>query len=234
MATVPLVENQIDNGQQLLDRLAEAGVAVRAASWMKRPDQDRWTLYIATPNVDEKGQLDAYRQLRPVLRSLGDEWVTSSDVNLVGENDPLVKDVLDLLRRYPHKAPIVPPRTLMGRIPVEEVYVYPLAKTPVTLYHLVYPGAPGVVGILSLDPSVLDSRFFVEMETPEGGKVFQGKAGIDCLVVAPEGARLERNEFGEITLAWDLHGKPQHSSANEVWSLANLRLHGFRLLPRTG
>ena len=31
-------------------------------------------------------------------------------------------------------------------------------------------------------------------------------------------------------VAWDLHGNRVRSSANEVWSLANLNLYGFRFL----
>src|SRR5205823_7021215 len=108
-------------------------------------------LYIATPSVEEKGTLEAYRQLTPVLRSLGDDWVTSSDVMLVGEKHPLVRDALDILRRFPHRMPIRSPRSLLGGIAIEEVYVYPLGKTTVTIYHLVFPGAPEP-GILSLEP----------------------------------------------------------------------------------
>src|SRR4051794_38263401 len=73
MDPVPLVENKIDDGQRIIDRLEEEGVVVRAAAWLKRVDLDRWSLYIATPLVDEKGTLEAYRRLNPALRSLGDD-----------------------------------------------------------------------------------------------------------------------------------------------------------------
>jgi hypothetical protein len=230
MDTVTLVENQIEAGQRLLDQLDKKGFVVRVACWVKPAEEDRWSLYIATPSVDERGKLEAYRQLTPVLRSLGDDWLTSSDVILVGEKHPIVQDVLDLLRRFPHKTPIRSPRSLLGGIPVEEVYVYPLGRTPVTIYHLVFPGAPDVSGILSLDPLLLDGRFSMEVESQGERKEYQGKTGIDCVVAAPEGAKLERDESGDMVLTWDLHGNPMHSGANEVWSLAKLGLHGFRLL----
>jgi len=235
MDTVPLVKNQIDNGRRLLDLLEEDGVVVRAACWVKPFDKDRWTLYIATPSVDEKGKLEAYRQLTPALRSLGDDWVTSSDVTVVGEKHPLAQDALDVLRRFPHKTPIRPPRSPFGGIGVEEVYVYLPRYTPVRLYRLVFPGVPGVSGILSLDPSLLDGRFSVEVESQGERKDYQGRTGIACVVAAPEGAKLERDEFGQMMLAWeDLHGNRKHSSANEVWSLANLELQGFRVLHEPG
>lgn len=230
MDTVTLVENQIDDGQRLLDRLGEQGVVVRAACWVKPVEEDRWSLYIATPSVDEKGTLEAYRQLIPVLRSLGDDWITSSDVVVVGEKHPIVRDALDILRRFPHSKPTQSPRPLLGGIPVEEVYVYPLGRTPVTIYQLVFPGVPEATGILSLDPLLLNGHFSMEIETQGEHHVHQGKTGKACVVAAPEGAKLERDESGQMVLAWDLHGKRMRSSANEVWSLANLGLHGFRFL----
>jgi hypothetical protein len=231
MDTVALVESQIDNGRRLLDRLREEGVAVRAACWVKPFDEDRWTLYIATPSVDEKGKLEAYRQLTPALRSLGDAWVTSSDVTLVGGEHPIARDALEVLRRFPHKAPIRSPRSLLGGVPVEAVYVYPPGEVEVIVYHLIFPGAPPAeCGILSLDPRLLDGRYSVEVESPGERKEYQGKTGISCVVAAPEGAKLERDETGQMVLAWDRHGKRRYSSANEVWSLADLREHGFRIL----
>jgi hypothetical protein len=229
MDTVTLVENKIDEGQRLLDRLVEKGIVVRAACWLKPVEEDRWSLYIATPSVDEKGSLEAYSQLTPVLRSLGDGWLTSSDITLVGEKDPIVQDALDILRRFPHKTPIRSPRSLVGRISVEEVYVYPLGKTAVTIYHLVFPDTPEP-GILSLDSALLNGRFSMEVERQGEHKVYPGKTGIDCVVAAPEGAKLERDPDGEMVLNWELHGKKMRSRANDVWSLANLGLHGFRLL----
>src|SRR5262245_15616266 len=126
MDTVTLVDNRIEEGQRLLDQLEEKGIAVRAACWVKPTDLDRWVLYIATPIWDEKGPLEAYRKLTPVHQSLGNDWLTSSDVTLVGEKHPMVKDAQEILRRFPHRAPIQSPLSLLGGIPVEYVYVYPL------------------------------------------------------------------------------------------------------------
>jgi hypothetical protein len=229
MDSVPLVENKIDAGRRLLDRLGEKGIVVRAACWVKPVDRDRWSLYIATPSVKERDTLPAYRQINPVLRSLGDDWITSSDVVVVGEEHPLVQDARDVLRHFPHRTPIGSPRFLLGGIPVEGLYVYPLGQVEVTVHHLVFPGTTES-GILSLDPLLLNGRFSMEIERQGERKEYQGKTGIDCVVAAPEGAKLERDESGQMVLAWDLHGRRMHSCANEVWSLANLGLHGFRFL----
>lgn len=228
MDTVTLVENQTDDGQRLLDRLREKEFVVRAACWVKPVEEDRWSLWIATPAVDEKGTLAAYRQLVDVLRSLGDSWITSSDIKLVGEKHPVVQDALDILRRFPHRMPTQSPRPLFGGIPVEAVYVYPLGKVNVTIYGLVFRGEPSGALHLSLEPHNPHSS--LEVGRGEKRNKYLAETGIDWVVAAPEGAKLERNEIGLMELAWDLRGNRVRSSANEIWSLAKLGLHGFRFL----
>jgi len=94
MDTVTLVENQIDDGQRLLNRLGEEGFVVRAACWVKPVEEDRWSLYIATPAVDEKGIAQAYRQVYRVLRSLKGVLITDSDIKLVGEKHSVAEAAL--------------------------------------------------------------------------------------------------------------------------------------------
>jgi hypothetical protein len=227
MDTVTLVADQIDEGQRLLDRLDEEGFVVRAACWVKPVEEDRWSLYIATPAVDEKGDtLPAYRRLIPVLRSLGDGWVTSSDVTLVGEKHPIVKDAREHLRRSAYSKPAPPLRPMFGGIAVDEVYVYPLGKTKVTIYGLVFPGAPGDFGHLSLEPQ--DPHATLKVEDTE----FRAETGRDWVIAAPEGATLEEDEIGRKVLAWDRHGRRVHSTANHVFAFADLGLHGFRILSK--
>src|SRR5262245_43079155 len=117
MDTVTLVRSQLDDGQRLLDLLGESGFVVRAACWVKPEDEDRWSLYIATPAVDETGgTLPAYRQILPVLQCVGSDWITSSNIKVVGDKHPIVQDVREVLQRFPHSMPIPSPRPLLGGI----------------------------------------------------------------------------------------------------------------------
>lgn len=228
MDTITLVDNQIENGQKLLDQLEEEGFVVRVACWVKPAEEDRWTLYVATPAVDEMGILQAYRQIIRILPSLGDVWITSSDIKLVGEKHPLAQDALDILRHFPHRAPIQSPRSMLGRMPVEEIYVYTPGKVKVTVYGMIFRGERGGALHLSLEPHNPHSKLTVE----SGGhrNEYPAETGIDWLVAAPEGATLERDGTGRMVLVWNLHGHRMESSANEVWSFAKLGLHGFRFL----
>jgi hypothetical protein len=95
------------------------------ASWVKPVEEDRWSLYIATPLLDEKGAMRAYREVYRVLRSMGNPWVTDSDISLVGHDDPITRDLLDIKKRYPGRLPTRSRRPQLGSLAVEETYVYP-------------------------------------------------------------------------------------------------------------
>ncbi|HTU93755.1 MAG TPA: hypothetical protein VMF69_26985 [Gemmataceae bacterium] len=212
----------------MLDLLGEAGIAIRAACWVKPADKDRWILYIAMPSVDEKGLLEAYRQLTPALQALGNDWLTSSDVTLVSEKHPLVKDALEILRRFPHSAPMRSPRPRIGGMPVEYIYIYSLGKVQVKIFGLRFRGHPSGCLVLSFEPH---SSHISLVEESEGRRnEYPAETGIDWIVAAPEGSTLERNEFGRLVLAWNRNGKRRSSRPNEVWSFAKFGLHGFRFL----
>lgn len=229
MDTEPLVDRQIVEGQRLLGLLEEEEIPVRAACWVKPIDKDRWMLYIATPSMDEKGPLEAYRQLTPAFRSLGNGWLTSSDVTLVGEKHPLVKDALEILQRFPHWTKVKPPRLLFGGIPIDDdVYVYPLGKVKVTIYGMTFREEPSGCLHLSFEPYNL--KITLVEEHNGNRKEYPAETGIDWVVAAPEGATLERDEFGQLVLAWNRNGTRRRFKPNEVWSFAKLGLHGFRFL----
>jgi hypothetical protein len=126
MDTIALVDGQIDDGEKLLDQLRREHLPVKAACWVKPVEEDRWSLYIATPLVEEKGAAGAYREVYRVLRSLGNIWVADSDVKLIGDRHPITAEVLEILQRHPGKMPLRSRRASLGGLPIEEVYIYQL------------------------------------------------------------------------------------------------------------
>ena len=78
---------------------------MRAAFWAKSSEEDRWSMYLATPALDKMGILSAYGAVLDACRSLGEVSFDASNVlKLVSERDPLAKSVLSLLKKFPDVA----------------------------------------------------------------------------------------------------------------------------------
>ncbi len=226
-----LVENQIDEGSKLLNRLREAGFVFHVACWVKPVDEDRWSLYIASPAVGDMGATAAYREVYRVLRSSGAGWITDSDIKLIGEKHPVAQDALAIRGSFSERKPTRSRNLVLGGIPVEEVYVHPpkeMTPVKVTIYGLIFRDEPSGCLHLSLEPH--DPHSMLIIESMGKRKEYRAETGIDWVVAAPAGATLERDEIGQKVLSWDLRGKREQSSANVVWSLANLGLYGFLFL----
>jgi hypothetical protein len=229
MDTSTLVDAQIDDGQRLLDRLGDEGFVVRAAGWVKPIDEDRWSLYIVTPAVDQLGPLEAYRRVLRALRSLDDVGITGSEIKLVGEKHAVAQDLVDLLRRLPASslARFRPP--LLGGIPIDDIRVYAPGKSvEVTVYGLVFRGEPSGGLHLSLEPHNPNSTLTVESNGIRN--VYPAETGVDWTVAAPPGATLERDEIGRLVLVWDRNRTKMQADALEVWSMAKHGRNGFRFL----
>ena len=123
MDTYTLVENYIDDGESLLTRLHEEGFALRAAFWAKHTEDDRWSLYLATPALEQMGILPAYGSVLRAFRSLGAVSFEGSNViKLVSENDRLAHGALNLLKRFPEVGRKTLKQPMLDDLPVEEHY----------------------------------------------------------------------------------------------------------------
>jgi hypothetical protein len=158
MDTVTLVGNQVNDGQRLLERLQQERIPVMAAGWVKPVEEDRWSLYIATSLVDQYGPANAYRKVYGCLRSLETPWITDSDVKLIGENHPITKDVLDIMRRNPGRIPTRSRRPFLGGTPIEEMYIYPWQNGPLPARDIMQQVMEMIGGPTSVEPSTIRLR----------------------------------------------------------------------------
>jgi hypothetical protein len=122
-----LVENQIRDGERLLERLAQSGVPIAAGGWLKTSDDEgQWYLYIASAIVDAEGPRQTYRRILGVLREMpAPFWVELFDVKAIGADDPLAKAIRSVQQRYPSKKPLHCPGDRLEGVSVEEAYIYP-------------------------------------------------------------------------------------------------------------
>lgn len=127
-----LVEQQLRDGERIVEQLRHHGIEVAVACWVKATEDNRWFLYIASPIVDDRGLHGAYRAVFDVMRGLPNLWVDSLDVKLVSASHPIVQDALGIYRQYPALIPTRYAGLQLGGIGIEEAYIYPpaTAATP--------------------------------------------------------------------------------------------------------
>jgi hypothetical protein len=133
MAEAALVDMQLKEGQRLIDRLAQEGVVVTAAAWVKESESGDWYLYLATPLVGEGGgKRAAYHRVNEVIRELQEEGFGMDPFakKVIGPNDPIAKDLV-AHREGRLGGPPTPFRgSRLGDLSVEEAYIYPRSPTP--------------------------------------------------------------------------------------------------------
>jgi hypothetical protein len=87
--------DRISRGEELIEELKKAEYPVHRAFWWYSSERySDWRLVIASPLVDQRGPLAAYKKLDAVLRKHRPDlilWVKS--VHLVSPNDSLIRDL---------------------------------------------------------------------------------------------------------------------------------------------
>lgn len=125
MDTETLVENQIDDGQRLIDQLTRDEFEVLVAFWLKTSEEGAWQLYVASPSVDMEKLGEAYRKVYASLKRLDQSWVTPSDIKLLNGTNPVAQDALRVQERSPGRCPTRFHGKRLGNITIEEAYIYP-------------------------------------------------------------------------------------------------------------
>jgi hypothetical protein len=152
----------------------------------------------------------------------------SNVIKLVSENDGLALNALNLLKRFPELGRKILKQPMLGNVPVEELYIYPLQEVQLPIYGLVYLGDP--CGSLHLSFRAHKQHRKIIETGPSGVHEYPAETGVDWVVAAPEGAKIEQDKLGIWKLRWDFAGRRRLSSANEVMALADLGRSGFRIL----
>jgi hypothetical protein len=131
MDSETLVEQQLDDGQLILEKAARHGFDVAAAFWLKAASDGRWRFYLVAPAVESDGLASAYRQLHPVVYAAPQPVsINPLGIRLIGPSHPIAKDVLAIQDRFPPSDPARPPirydGNYLGDTSVDDAYVYPV------------------------------------------------------------------------------------------------------------
>ncbi|MFB2937912.1 hypothetical protein ACE1B6_21905 [Aerosakkonemataceae cyanobacterium BLCC-F154] len=73
MATATLVNQEIEEGQRLIDALKAAGVSVDSALWIYSSERETWRLMLTSTLYDTKGPLKTYEEILSVFRQVKPE-----------------------------------------------------------------------------------------------------------------------------------------------------------------
>ena len=84
MESIPQLERRLDDGEHLLNRLADDGVAIRRAYWSRPPEDDRWILSLAMPVADVRGVRPATERVAEALKCLPRPELQLRDVRVRG------------------------------------------------------------------------------------------------------------------------------------------------------
>jgi hypothetical protein len=120
----PLVNEWIEAGARFLDEFRKYA-AIQAAFWLRESDEGRWSLFVASDQINDTNFDLAYGEVGRIAEQLQDPAFDMFRVRLIRGRPPVVKAVLDLIRRHGGKKPIRLYGTILGDRSIDELYVYP-------------------------------------------------------------------------------------------------------------
>lgn len=124
MGKEPLVDEQIDAGQDFVREFAEY-VPVAAAFWINPADSEDWLLYVASAEIDDRNIDVAYGE---VLRRVGtnkNQWLDAFQIKLVNSAEPLAAEVIQIRDRYPLRTATRYNGSSIAGMAINSAFIYP-------------------------------------------------------------------------------------------------------------
>jgi hypothetical protein len=123
MVKEALVGLDVESGNRVLDLLDAAKFPVPVALWIRRGDEGRWGLLLASPLYDKLGPGAAYRKLVDTLWTSDQDWV-HSPIHLESTRNPLIRELRQIFKRFPDSAAKRIGGRMIGDVWVDEAYIY--------------------------------------------------------------------------------------------------------------
>jgi hypothetical protein len=121
VATATLVNRDIEVGRQIVGALTRASIPVTVYLWAFLPEQEEWQFIVATPLVDSKGPLQAYKEVNRALQREG--LLPAKWIFLKSPHDPVLKSLEKASRAVPEETYRVVNEQI-GSTFVEDAYLY--------------------------------------------------------------------------------------------------------------
>jgi hypothetical protein len=123
MVKETLVGMNVEFGHQILSLLDAAKFPVPVALWIRRGEEERWRLLLATPLYDRLGPLEAYGEVIRILWPSDQDWV-SSPLQIQSTRTPLVRELRRIFRKAADVAGMRLGGQMIGGVWVADAYVY--------------------------------------------------------------------------------------------------------------
>ena len=117
-----LAHQLVDDGAKFVRFLAEQGLPIASAMWIKLSENEPWRLYISTPNVEKHGPIAVYKFIDKALRRLKIESFEFNDVVAANTTNHFVNAFTSVIRMEDGIVVFVD-CTLSG-VPVQEAVVF--------------------------------------------------------------------------------------------------------------
>lgn len=121
----PLVTQQIDAAARFVHEFAKY-TPVQAAFWLKATEDNQWFLYVAGDQINDANFDAAYGEVLRITSKTPDPWLDPFQIKVIGTDDPLAKDVIEMQKKYPGPLPTRYHGRQLGGLSIDEAYVYPL------------------------------------------------------------------------------------------------------------
>jgi len=125
MDQTTLVIEQIEAGHELVDRF-DRFAPLAAAFWLRRVESSQWSLYLVSDQITTANLLSGYSEMVRLIGELRNPELSLLRVKLVPLDSALARDALEACRYYPTRRIVDLGVKLLGDLPVEEAYFYPL------------------------------------------------------------------------------------------------------------
>jgi len=175
VATATLVGSDIEIGRRIIGALTRAKIPVTVSLWAFVPQLQEWQFMIATPLVDTKGPLAAYREVNKSLEKEGVfEDAPLRRIFLRSPSDRVLKSLEKQSRAFPQEAFRVVNEEIAGNF-VEDAYLYSgsihvvqlensrgMVPGKYSVIYAPYSGPGGAVPSVRLDSLETLAAFLIE------------------------------------------------------------------------
>jgi hypothetical protein len=131
MAQEILVDDQIDDGQRIIDQFLADGLDVSVAFWVKPDNRKLWSLYIASPGFNDKERVEADRAVYDSFSKVSDLAIRPFlDIEVIDDRMAIAQDAIRIAGRKGKKGAIRYRGMRLGDLGIARAYIYPRPAVP--------------------------------------------------------------------------------------------------------